>query len=196
MKYNLRKGLFLLMAILCVGWVQAQTTVSDLTELRNAIAGTETIITLKNNIEVTDGNGNVSSSEINMKSKYLSYNTYIVDFEQPNNTLMMDYGTLCRISSEGIQSLRDSNIVDKEIVTTDSDVRDKIGGMIGIYDIYFNNESVFSQNMELRLTIQPSAEQTISSDNWQYIVNIKNGVIQSQIAGGECSNTNSAKLLN
>jgi hypothetical protein len=148
------------------------------------------------NIEVTDGNGNVSSSEINMKSKYLSYNTYIVDFEQPNNTLMMDYGTLCRISSEGIQSLRDSNIVDKEIVTTDSDVRDKIGGMIGIYDIYFNNESVFSQNMELRLTIQPSAEQTISSDNWQYIVNIKNGVIQSQIAGGECSNTNSAKLLN
>ena len=25
MKYNLRKGLFLLMAIFCVGWVQAQT---------------------------------------------------------------------------------------------------------------------------------------------------------------------------
>ena len=52
MKYNLRKGLYLLMAILCVGWAQAQTIASR-TELQNAINSAEEngTVTLTGDIE-------------------------------------------------------------------------------------------------------------------------------------------------
>ena len=115
-------------------------------------------------IEITDSEGNVSSSELSMNNKYLSFSTSTDNFNEPNNILKERIGDNCQISTHNMQSAT-FNAEDK-IGTRD------IGGTISVYDIYYNNESVFSQNMELRITIVPSDRQVINEEDWKCVVRI------------------------
>ena len=108
-------------------------------------------------------------------SKYLSYSTYVDNFTEAHNQLIEKFGTLCNISTEEIQDWNDQHpIVDKTIERG-------IGGLIGIYDIYYNNEDFFFQGLELQLEVKPSEKQKITEDDWKLIVNIlRDGSIKSQ----------------
>ena len=119
-------------------------------------------------ITVTDADDNTSSSEIVFNSKYLSYSTYVDNFTEAHNQLIEKFGTLCGISTEEIQSLQNDQLVDKTIERG-------IGGLIGIYDIYYNNEDFFSQGLEsqLQLEVKPSDNQKITEDDWKLVVNIQ-----------------------
>ena len=120
-------------------------------------------------ITVTDADDNTSSSEIVFNSKYLSYSTYVDNFTEAHNQLIEKFKTLCNISTEEIQDWNDQHpIVDKTIERG-------IGGLIGIYDIYYNNEDFFSQGLELQLEVKPSDNQKITEDDWKLVVNILSG---------------------
>ena len=116
-------------------------------------------------ITVTDADDNTSSSEIVFNSKYLSYSTYVDNFTEAHNQLIEKFGTLCNISIEEIQELPNDRLVDKTIERG-------IGGLIGIYDIYYNNEEFFLQGLDLQLEVKPSDNQKITEDDWKLIVNI------------------------
>ena len=128
----------------------------------------ENVIYFKNGIytiTVTDADDNTSSSEIVFNSKYLSYSTYVDNFTEAHNQLIEKFDTLCDISTEKIQSLQNDQLVDKTIERG-------IGGLIGIYDIYYNNKEFFLQGLDLQLEVKPSEKQKITEDDWKLIVNI------------------------
>ena len=142
-------------------------------------------------ITVTDADDNTSSSEIVFNSKYLSYSTYVDNFTEAHNQLIEEFGTLCNISTEEIQSLPN-----KQHQLINKTIEREIGGLIGIYDIYYNNEEFFSQGLELQLEVKPSDKQKISEDDWKLVVNIlSDRSIESQ-DGNTCDGKgNGVKLL-
>lgn len=124
-------------------------------------------------ITVTDADDNTSSSEIVFNSTYLSYSTYVDNFTEAHNQLIEEFKTLCNISTEEIQ-----NLPNKQHQLVNKTIEREIGGLIGIYDIYYNNEDFFSQGLELQLEVKPSDKQKITEDDWKLVVNIQsNGTV-------------------
>lgn len=118
-------------------------------------------------LTVTDASGNVSESEISFTSKYLSYSTYSEDFTIANNVLLEEKGSSCGIASDGITSI--TSISDDYSVSRD------IGGLIGVYNIYYNN-SLLYKNYSFRVTVQdknnPSDFSTVVEVNTRGTVNV------------------------
>ena len=121
-------------------------------------------------IEVEDAQGNVSSSEISMNSKYLSFNTDVDNFNEPNNILLERLSNYCEIS-KNMDGYDNSHFLEDKSITRE------IGGSIGIYDIYYNNETVFNsehEGMILMITIKPSIRQSISENDWKCRITLDN----------------------
>ena len=102
-------------------------------------------------ITATDSDGNTVENEISMNGKYLSFSTFVENFDEPNNVLDSDYGDTCDVASYQMNSITLNYLQDAE----SGDIIDKtnpvllndrnIGGIIGIYDLYYNNEMLFGK---------------------------------------------------
>lgn len=121
-------------------------------------------------IEVTDSEGNVSSAILTFDSKYLTYSITGDNFTESNNVLEEEIGDELAIASHEIQSIE----MDED---GSKNAEREIGGTIGIYDIYYNNESIFSQDVKIAVTVKPSEKQVINSDDWWCRLYIENGNI-------------------
>lgn len=82
-------------------------------------------------ITVTDNDGNVSTIHVSLNNKYLSYSTFVENFNEANNILMSEYGSYEAIANKAVANTQLSN---KDVVGSE------IGGVIGLYDIYQDNE--------------------------------------------------------
>lgn len=122
-------------------------------------------IELKNttyNITITDAEGNVTENTISMNGKYLSFSTYVEDFNEPNNVLSKEIGDGdgCTIAA---YKMTDVNLNTQSDESGNTDILDKtapfqeptpdnpdikyreIGGIIGVYDLYYNNEPMYKK---------------------------------------------------
>ena len=109
------------------------------------------VISLTNGIYkviVTDSNGGSVENNISFESKFLNFSIYGENFTEDNNTLNDIYSDLCEIASDGIDSvvlnyISDDDNIDK---TNPFLLNDRvIGGLIGVYDIYYNNKSMYQK---------------------------------------------------
>lgn len=132
-------------------------------------------IELKNttyNITITDAEGNVTENTISMNGKYLSFSTYVEDFNEPNNVLSNEIGDDCTIAA---YRMTDVNLNTQSDESGNTDILDKtapfqeptpdnpnipyreIGGIIGVYDLYYNNEPMYKK-YAFRIDIKPVDE--------------------------------------
>lgn len=102
----------------------------------------------KYSLIITDVDGNITNNEISFESKYLNFSLYAENFLEDNNSLNDKFGSSCEISSINIDDVvlkylsDENNTIDK---TNPFDISKSriIGGIIGVYDIYYNNKPAY-----------------------------------------------------
>ena len=85
---------------------------------------------------IIDGDGIENEFEVSMNNKYITFNTFTQNFHITNNVLLSENNnSYCEIAQKTLENVQFMTDEDKKI---DSD----IGGLIGVYDIYSNNEPI------------------------------------------------------
>lgn len=124
-------------------------------------------------IKIEDNDDNVSEFTVELTNKYINFSTYVYDMKIANNILLEKYGSYCEIAKESIND----NVSFIENETNESPSLEvsnqNNGGLIGIYNIYCNNESVGDNvviTVESNLKISEN-----SSDVWKLTAIIHDG---------------------
>lgn len=89
---------------------------------------------------VTDANGNITEFSFKIDAKYLTYKLNAENFKQPNNVLLEQFSNNYKL----IASDRSG------IVVNDNNIDREIGGVITVYDIYMNGETLDFYSIEIR----------------------------------------------
>lgn len=107
---------------------------------------------------IIDGDGIENEFEVSMNDKYITFNTFTQNFHITNNVLLSENNnSYCEIAQKTLENVQFRTDEDKKI---DSD----IGGIIGVYDIYSNNESIGDS---IRIVVE-SKSSIIKDANGEY----------------------------
>lgn len=96
-------------------------------------------------LTITDADGEITTSTFRMMSPYLTYKTYVDKFNQPDNVLQTDFANMAAIANSK-QALAEDFA---QVIENSVDSRE-IGGVIVIYDIYFNNDILKDYKVEIK----------------------------------------------
>ena len=107
---------------------------------------------------IIDGDGIENEFEVSMNNKYITFNTFTQNFHITNNVLLSENNnSYCEIAQKTLENVQFITDEDKKI---DSD----IGGIIGVYDIYSNNEPIGDS---IRIVVE-SKSSIIKDDKGEY----------------------------
>lgn len=96
-------------------------------------------------LTITDADGEITTSTFRMMAPYLTYKTYVDKFNQPDNVLQTDFANMAAIANSK-QGLAEDFA---QVIENSVDSRE-IGGVIVIYDIYFNNDTLKDYKVEIK----------------------------------------------
>ena len=96
-------------------------------------------------LTITDADGEITTSTFRMIAPYLTYKTYVDKFNQPNNVLQTDFANMAAIANDKNGLAKDF----AQVIENSVDSRE-IGGVIVIYDIYFNNDILKDYKVEIK----------------------------------------------
>ena len=89
---------------------------------------------------IIDGDGTENEFEVSMNNKYITFNTFTQNFNITNNVLLSENNnSYCQIAQKTLENVQFITDKDKSILKK---IESDIGGIIGVYDIYSNNESI------------------------------------------------------
>ena len=96
-------------------------------------------------LTITDADGEITTSTFRMIAPYLTYKTYVDKFNQPDNVLQSDFANMAAIANDKNGLAKDF----AQVIENSVDSRE-IGGVIVIYDIYFNNDILKDYKVEIK----------------------------------------------
>lgn len=119
-------------------------------------------------LTITDADGEITTSTFRMIASYLTYKTYVDKFRQPNNVLQTEYATMAAIANDKKGLAKDF----AQVIEGSVDSRD-IGGVIVVYDVYFNNDILKDYKVE----IKPLTSDFTNDGSYTPVVYSSNGTV-------------------
>lgn len=117
-------------------------------------------------LTITDADGEITTSTFRMVAPYLTYKTYVDKFNQPDNVLQSEYANFAAIANDKKGLAKDI----AQVIEGSADSRE-IGGVIIIYDIYCNNESL----KDYKIEIQPNVSDFTNDGSYIPVTYNSNG---------------------
>ena len=117
-------------------------------------------------ILIVDGDGVENEFDVSMNDKYITFNTFVQNFEVTNNVLLSEHNnSFCEIAEETLNNVQFVTVVENETEVTLKEVSSDIGGTISVFDIYSNNESIGDS---VRIIIESKNAFLYNDDDKQY----------------------------
>ena len=111
---------------------------------------------------IIDGDGIENEFEVSMNNKYITFNTFTQNFHITNNVLLSENNNnYCEIAQKTLENVHFRKDEDESIL---KEIDSDIGGIIGVYDIYSNNESIGDS---IRIVVE-SKSSIIKDANGEY----------------------------
>lgn len=147
-------------------------------------------------ILIVDGDGIENEFDVSMNEKYITFNTFVQNFEVTNNVLLSEHNnSFCEIAEETLNNVQFVTVVENETQVTLKEVTSEIGGTISVFDIYSNNESVGD---DIRITVESKNAFLYNEDStnedeqykkWSVSYDINGDNIQTNYTNGICANS-------